>query len=43
MQWMAHAFNAPHRMVCALSFEICENETYTDGISDWVYDPLRLG
>jgi hypothetical protein len=43
MQWMAHAFNAPHRMICALSFEICENESYTNGISDWVYDPLRLG
>ena len=43
MQWMAHAFNAPHRMVCALSFEICENETYTNGISDWVYNPLQLG
>jgi hypothetical protein len=43
MQWMAHTFNAPHRMVCALSFEICENETYTNGISDWVYGPLRLG
>ena len=43
MQWMSHAFNAPHRMVCALNFEICENETYTNGISNWVYDPLRLG
>jgi len=43
MQRMAHAFNAPHRMVCALSFDICENETYTNGISDWVYEPLRLG
>jgi len=43
MQWMAHAFNAPHRMVCALNFEICENETYINGISNWVYDPLRLG
>jgi len=39
MQWMAHAFNAPHRIVCALSFEICENETYTNGISNWVYAP----
>ena len=42
MQWMAHAFNAPHRIVCALSFEICENETYTNGISNWVYAPLRI-
>ena len=43
MQWMAHAFNAPHRMVCALSFEICENETYTNGISNWVYNPFQFG
>jgi hypothetical protein len=42
MQWLAHASNAPHRIVCALSFEICENETYTNGISNWVYAPLRI-
>ena len=39
---MARVFIAPHRIVCALSFEICENETYTNGISNWVYAPLRI-
>jgi len=42
MQWMAHAFNAPHRMVCQyISWNFCQHETYTDiGISHWVAQPL---
>jgi len=43
MQWMAHAFNAPHRMLCSLNFGICENETYENGLSNWIAGPLRLG
>ena len=42
VQWMAHSFNAPHHIVCAFSFEICENETYINDISNWVYAPLRI-
>jgi len=43
MQWMAHAFNAPHRMLCSLNFGICENETYENGLSNWIAGPLHLG
>jgi hypothetical protein len=38
MQWAAHTFLAPHRMICRLSG--CNKESYTDdGISTWVYGP----
>jgi hypothetical protein len=41
MQWLAHAFQAPHRLVC--SIYSCNNESYTEaGISNWVYRPLLL-
>jgi len=43
MQWIAHTFNAPHRMICSLSFAFCENEAYTNGISNWVVGGLRAG
>eukprot|EP00540_Astrosyne_radiata_P003647 CAMPEP_0116866424 /NCGR_PEP_ID=MMETSP0418-20121206/26013_1 /TAXON_ID=1158023 /ORGANISM="Astrosyne radiata, Strain 13vi08-1A" /LENGTH=482 /DNA_ID=CAMNT_0004502041 /DNA_START=88 /DNA_END=1536 /DNA_ORIENTATION=- len=40
-QWMAHAFETPHRFVCHHLGE-CPEETYTtDGISTWVSGPLR--
>jgi len=41
MQWIAHSFNAPHRMVCAINFSICENETYSNGMSSWIVAPLQ--
>jgi len=43
MQWIAHTFNAPHRFVCQINFNICENETYTDGLSNWIYGPFYAG
>jgi hypothetical protein len=32
----AHAFFAIRRWLCALTFDICESETYTDGFPDWL-------
>jgi len=43
MQWIAHTFNAPHRMICSINFSICENETYTNGLSNWIYGPYHAG
>jgi len=43
MQWIAHTFKAPHRFVCSLNFAICENETYTNGLSNWIYGPYHAG
>eukprot|EP00548_Thalassiothrix_antarctica_P008281 CAMPEP_0194130816 /NCGR_PEP_ID=MMETSP0152-20130528/1757_1 /TAXON_ID=1049557 /ORGANISM="Thalassiothrix antarctica, Strain L6-D1" /LENGTH=442 /DNA_ID=CAMNT_0038825433 /DNA_START=33 /DNA_END=1361 /DNA_ORIENTATION=- len=43
MQWIAHTFKAPHRLVCAISFNICKNETYTKGLSNWIYVPYHIG
>ena len=41
MQWLAHTFQAPHRMVCRWNSKFCEKETYTEeGISKWVYGPF---
>jgi hypothetical protein len=43
MQWLAHAFQAPHRMICRHAMQWCENETYTeDGISHWVHVPWKV-
>jgi len=39
-QWLAHAFEAPHRLWCSTK---CTEESYTaDGISTWVAGPLRF-
>lgn len=41
LQAFAHIFNAPHRMICSINFELCKNESYNDaGISTWVSRPL---
>jgi len=38
-QWLAYAFEVPHRLWC--SYMECTNESYTsDGISTWVAGPL---
>jgi len=43
MHWLAHAFQAPHRLFCRLSSNACSNETYTkEGISHWVSKPLII-
>lgn len=40
MHWLAHALQAPHRMMCKVSASFCASETYSeDGISSWVYGP----
>merc|ERR1712157_294826 len=43
MQWIAHTFKAHHRFVCSLNFAICENEAYTNGLSNWIYGPYHAG
>jgi len=44
MQWIAHTFNAPRRLLCSVNFRICENETYTeDGVSTWIDGPFQAG
>jgi len=38
--WLAHASQAPHRMVCQINFAFCESEKYAEGgISYWVHGP----
>jgi len=44
MQWIAHTFKAPHRMLCSLNFAICKNETYdSGGLSTWIITPFHGG
>jgi len=44
MQWIAHTFKAPHRMLCSLNFSICHNETYNiNGLSTWIVAPFYGG
>jgi hypothetical protein len=38
----AHAVFALHRLVCSFNFGFCENETYTNGRSDWIYTTIRV-
>jgi len=38
----AHVFFAARRLVCAFNFEICENETHTDGIPDWLLSSVNF-
>jgi len=43
MQWLSHAFQAPHRLVCQVAWSYCERESYTKtGISNWVSYPLQV-
>jgi hypothetical protein len=32
---LVHMFFAPQRVLCGINFAWCENETYTDGFSNW--------
>ena len=41
LQWLAHIFEAPHRMACLVG--LCESESYSeDGVSQWVSRPLEF-
>jgi len=42
MQWLAHTFKAPHRMICNLDFSICREESYVNGVSVWVAKSLQI-
>lgn len=33
--FLTHMFFAPQRALCGLNFALCENETYTNGFSNW--------
>mmetsp|Transcript_1742 Transcript_1742/g.4201 ORF Transcript_1742/g.4201 Transcript_1742/m.4201 type:complete len:504 (+) Transcript_1742:2-1513(+) len=44
-QWLAHVFETPHRVFCAVAPQQCQHERYNpdNGISSWVESPLRFG
>jgi hypothetical protein len=44
MHWLAHVFQAPHRLICLMmGRETCQTTTYTnEGISKWVDTPLQF-
>jgi len=46
MQWLAHAFQIPHRLFCrgkGINSSYCSKEKYTkEGISYWVYAPFII-
>jgi ABC-type phosphate transport system substrate-binding protein len=43
MQFLAHMFQAPHRLACKISPIYCQKETYDEsGISSWVAGPFAL-
>lgn len=37
-----HAFLAPLRLLCSLVFNVCEQESYVDGYSTWIYAMLTI-
>jgi hypothetical protein len=42
-QWVAQAFETPHRTFCSFASTWCEQELYSSsGISLWVYLPLKI-
>lgn len=40
--FIVHAFLSPLRLMCSLDFGVCENETYTDGYSNWIYLMMKV-
>jgi hypothetical protein len=38
----SHAVMSMHRTMCRYDFGLCESETYTYGVSDWLVDVVRL-
>ncbi|CAB9513880.1 Domain of unknown function (DUF3472) [Seminavis robusta] len=42
-QWMAHTFEAGHRLACRSIPTLCSRETYSDsGISHWLNTPIKV-
>jgi ABC-type phosphate transport system substrate-binding protein len=42
MHWLAHLSQAPHRVICEMNKNFCASESYIDGISVWVKQPLAI-
>jgi hypothetical protein len=43
MQFLAHVFQAPHRLVCTIQIQYCKTETYNEaGVSKWVSVPHMM-
>lgn len=40
MHYLAHIFQAPHRLVCEINSAFCASESYENGVSVWVATPL---
>mmetsp|Transcript_13699 Transcript_13699/g.20864 ORF Transcript_13699/g.20864 Transcript_13699/m.20864 type:complete len:431 (-) Transcript_13699:129-1421(-) len=40
--WLSHAFELPHRLVCHNLGNKCLSETYKQGISNWMYHPMKM-
>jgi hypothetical protein len=38
----SHVSTALHRLVCKYDFGLCMNETYTEGINDWIVGAVNL-
>jgi hypothetical protein len=38
----SHAVMSLHRMVCQFDVGVCESETYTNGVSDWLVAVVRV-
>jgi hypothetical protein len=42
MHYLAHLFQAPHRIVCEVMATFCQEETYINGVSAWASGPLHV-
>jgi hypothetical protein len=43
IHWLSHSFTAHRRMICAIAFSVCRNETYdSNGYATWVAAPLQV-
>jgi ABC-type phosphate transport system substrate-binding protein len=40
MHYLAHIFQAPHRLICEINSAFCASESYENGVSVWVATPL---
>jgi hypothetical protein len=38
----SHASTAVHRLMCKFDFDLCENETYKEGINEWIAMMVQL-
>jgi len=39
---MSHFFFAPHRLMCSFDFDLCENESHTNGYTNWAYWAIQI-